>query len=171
MLPEFLRIALHQQQAAVFQNLLRFFPRDFMAENKLPLRTERQRRNARAVQHFLLIIAVPAHSLRAILVKIQQAGIEFRAGSFFGSGFQFPQFFWEDFRPPCFPGIAVFHFPIGKPRHFPFGKNRLAEHQHLIVLPRDFHQQIIHPKHAFLRGKHLPEIHRIAIFWKKVFQG
>ena len=76
MLPVGLRLAAHHDQLAVVQQHLDLLAGLTVAEGKLAGGPEAHRGNHRLRSQLCLVVAVPGHALSAVVVAVQQAGIE-----------------------------------------------------------------------------------------------
>ena len=85
-----------------------------------------------------LIIAVPGHAFVAIVIEVEQAGIEDSLGESLNHGLQLGEFRrpWQGFFGGA--GIGVGETRVAIPCNFPRSDDVLAEDDSFVVFPRNF---------------------------------
>ena len=118
MQPVCLCAAFHDQQAAIFKHDVCAERLTLVLEAKLPRRAETQGSNDGVTRQRLLVIAVPGHALAAIMIEIEQAGIEGRASQVFHECLEFEQLRIPNERLPGGARVRVGVIRVAIPRDF-----------------------------------------------------
>lgn len=161
----------HHQEASAFEQHRDFVRGAFVFEAKFPRRAQTERGDGGIFAERFFVVAMPSHSFVAIVIEVEQAGIEGAEGEIFDESFQ-----RREFRRPLESllggaGVGVGKIRVAIPRDFTGGNQALAENDGLVVFPRNLVEQCL----IVLLGICVAEdrvkiIHR-AIAWEEVGGG
>ncbi len=134
--PVALGAALHDEQAAALQQNGNLVLPALVLEAEFPFRAKTDGSDGAVLAERFLVVAVPGHAFIAVVIEIEQAGVEGAAGEFLDERFE-----GGEFRSPgesAFggAGVAVGEIRIAIPSDFAGGDDVLAENDGLVVFPR-----------------------------------
>ena len=141
-LPVGLGFVAHFEEAAVFEEEGDGFPGFLVAEAKAAFGTEAEGGDGGVWSQGGFVIAVPGHALVAVLVEIEEAGVESGAGVLLDGGLEGLQAGAPD--PGLFggTGVGVGDSLVREPGDLPGGDDASAEEDDLVVLPGDVFEEV-----------------------------
>lgn len=129
--------ALHHEQAAAFQQDGNLFIETLVLEPEPALRAETDGGDGGVPAERALVVAVPGHALAAVLIEIEQAGVEGGGGQTFDDRFERGEFRGPEERLFGGAGVGVGKAGVAVPRDLSGSDDVFAEDDGFIMFPRN----------------------------------
>ena len=170
--PVFLRFAMHHNELAVFQPHFAFFLAFFVFEGEFARCAEAEGGDGTVFDQPLPFVAVPRHAFVAVVVAVEQAGVEAGGADVGDGGFHAVFEFGQDAIPrqgdAVCAGITVVVGRVAVPRNFAGSDDVLAEYHGFVVPPGNITLQNFKITVGFGDGENPSEIADDAVVGQEV---